>query len=255
MTNYDDIKPVIFGADGFTKQYDTVLFTGEVYRARVNPKQLKATDKQYDISIKLSKEDYLALKKLKMDTVDKDGNVITQGNRPLTGLKKVELKVKDENGDVELDDEGEEMKEFSHFQITVRQNKQIKGKDIYLPVVMAADNSKVDKFLNEGSKVTVLAQTYHTIFRDKPAMGLNLKEVKVHELVAYEGGSSSGGSSVDPWAALGMTAAEVPSFEEEPSQEAPVEVAGAGNTTPDPDPEPETPEVPNMDEEFEDIPF
>lgn len=221
MSNFDNIPQVIFPTNTFTKKWDQLILTGEVYRAKVHPKALKAEDKAYSISVKLSKESYLQLKKLKMDSTDKDGNILTSGNRPLTGLKKVELKVKDDNGEEVLDDEGDPAKEFSHYQMSVYQNRKIKGQDVVLPVVMSADNAPVDSFLNEGTKVSILCQTYETIFRDKPAMGMNLKEVKVHELVAYEGGSSGG---VDPWASLGMTAADVPSFDtpaETPKEEAP----------------------------------
>lgn len=217
MSNYENIPAITFIDGDLTKKWDRVILTGEVFRAKVHPKALKSEDKSYAISVKLDKESFMKLKKLKLDSTDKGGNITSKGDRPLTGLKKVDLKVKDEEGNEVLDEMDEPIKEFSHYQISVYQRKQINGKDFVLPVVMAEDNSAVDTFLNEGTKVSVLGQAYETIFRDKPAMGLNLKEVKVHELVAYEGGSSSSNYGADPWAALGMTAA--PSFEPEVAEE------------------------------------
>ena len=110
---------------------------------------------------------------------------------------------------------------------------------------MAEDNSVVDGFLQEGSKVSVLCSAYPTVFRDKPHMGLNLVEVKVHEAVLYEGGNGGGGQA-DPWAALGLTSAVVPDFGDDKREEKQNDVTSS----------PEVPKPVEEDpEEFSDIPF
>ena len=227
MSNFDSLPQIIFPNETFTKKWDTLIITGEVFRASVHEKQVKnSANGNYEISVKLSPDSFKQLKQMKLDSSDKDGKPLGKDDRALTGLKKVDLTKKDENGNAVLDDMGDPVKEFSHYQITTRQRATI-TKDgvetkVTLPVVMASDNSIVDGFLQEGSKVSILVQAYETIFRDKPAMGLNLKEVKVHEAILYEGGS--GGSHSDPWAALGLTSAVV----EKAAQEAPEQQQESG---------------------------
>lgn len=221
MSQFDNMAPV---TGSLTKKYDTVILTGEVYRCKLHPKQLKDVDKAYDVSIKLSAETFKELKKLRLDKTDKQGNVLEAACLPLTGLKQVKLKKRDEDGNVMEDEMGEPIMEFSHCQISVRQNKVIRQngeeKKVIIPVNMVDDGSAVTSFLNEGSKVSVLVSAYETVFRDAGAMGLNLKEVKVHEAVVYDGGNG-GSNSVDPWAAVGMARSEVPSFDEAPASSQP----------------------------------
>lgn len=241
---YEDIQQIIFPKGQLQKKYDTVLLTGEVFRSKTNKKHLGATDKSFDVSLKLSPESFKTLKGIKLDSVDKNGNVITAGNRKLTGLKKVDLKVKvlddegnptkDEQGNFvfELDEMDEPVKKFSHYQITLRQNAKIGDKEVILPVTMV-DGTKVTDILAEGSKVTILGQAYETIFRDQPAMGLNLKEVKIHELITLEGG----GEPEDPFAALGMSSS-AKDFEQEVQDEGEPEKVAVPQSSPVSQPEP-----------------
>lgn len=226
--NYEAIPQIV---GDLTKKWDSIIITGEVFRAKVHPKQLKDIDKAYDISIKLTPESFKTLKQLRLHSVDAKGNIIEENVRPLTGLKKVELKKKDENGNDVLDEMGDPVKEFSHYQITVRQNKVIRQNGVETPVVipvtMAADGSAVTNFLNEGSTVSVQAQAYDTVYRDQPHSGLNLKEIKCFSPVFYEGGNGGSGGSNDPWAAIGLTAADVPSFDV-PDATAPAEAPQQG---------------------------
>lgn len=243
MSNYESMDQLIYVDGELKKKWDRVIITGEVFRAKLQPKQLKVEDTSYEISIKLDKASYATLKKLRLDSTDKEGNVTEAGNRILTTLKEVELAKKDVKGNPILDEFDEPIKEFSHYQITPKQRKTVNGNPVDITVVMASDNSPVTDFLNEGSKVSVLAQAFESNFEKKRYIGLNIKEVKVHELVAYEGGS--GGSTADPWAALGRSAADVPSFGDSPSGDSQASSKASA---------PEVPDT-NMENIDQDIPF
>lgn len=253
-TNFDSIPQIVYPDGSFNKMWDRVIFTGEVFRATVNKNQVKEGDpnkKSYDISIKLSPESFKELKAMRLDSTDKDGKPLGKNDRALTGLKKVELTKKDEEGNPILDEMGDPVKEFSHYQVTLRQNGFItKGGEkskVLIPVVMADTNEEVDGFLQEGSKVSVLGQAYETTFRDNPAMGLNLKEVKVHEAVLYEGSGNGGGS--DPWAALGLTSAVVEKAASEADNQ------DNNNNNKEVAPAKQANNEPNFDDFDDDIPF
>lgn len=239
-----EIKEVVYPKGNFEKKFDQIILTGEVFRATLHPNQIKEDDKEkqkYAVSLKISPETFKELKSKKMLI----GEAQKQGI--LTGLKKVELSKRDEDGNVIEDEMGDPVKEFSHYQISVYQNgfitKNGERQKVNLPVTMAEDGSVVDGFLQEGSRVSVLGQCYETTFRDKPAMGLNLREVKIHEAILYEGGSNGGGGE-DPWAALGLSSSAAPkSSAQETKQEVKEAVA-----------EPQT-EAPISDDFDDTIPF
>lgn len=191
------------------KKWDNFIIAGEVYRCNTDPNKLNEENKKFSCSIKLNKEVFLALKK--HDT----------SNGKLTGLKNVSVRVKelDEEGNpikdtndkfvFVMDEEtGEDKKEFSHYQISVYANPKRKRDgqwyDFEVPVVDAATGKPIQGVLAEGSKVAVSVSAYETVFRNNPAMGLNLNEIKVFEHVELEG---SGGN--DPWAKYGLSRTEV----------------------------------------------
>lgn len=211
------------------KKWDRWLIAGEVYRCNTDRKKLNDENKKFSCSIKLDKDTFLALKKHETS------------NGKLTGLKNVSVRVKelDEEGNpvkdandkfvFVLDEEtGEDKKEFSHYQISVYANPQRKRDGVWydfeVPVVDAATGKPVQGILAEGSKVAVQVSAYETIFRNNPAMGLNLEEIKVFKHVELEG---SGGSN-DPWAKYGMARTEVANMAPPPAPQ-----QGSGQDVPD----------------------
>jgi len=220
----------------FEKAGDRLVIKGEIFRAKLFPKQLKPVDKAFDLSIKLSKEDYLELKKF----------ANAEGRR-LTGLKRVELKVKDAQGKDVIDDEtGEPKKVFSHYQLTLRQNKEIRNKETgevkpWKIRVLDANNPDVEitDWLSEGSEVLVEAIAYNTTYQDKPHLAFNLGQVRVLKVVKSEGSGSGG--YVDPFAAFGVPA---PTKKEAPAQEPVLDL-----------PTDDTPDLDLGDDPFDSIPF
>lgn len=204
-TVYENIKGSIPDRlDSITKKFGTMVLAGEVYRCNTDRSKLSAENNKFSLSLKLDKPTFAALKKFN-----------AEGGRKLTGLKDVHVKVKelDENGEpikvndkfvFKEDDMGDPVKEFSHYQISVYQNPTVKGKEVDIQVVDAATGTPVTGIIAEGSKVAVSVSAYDTTFRDKPARGLNLGEIKVFEHVEL-----GGGGSVDPWAAFGLSKTDV----------------------------------------------
>lgn len=235
MTDYTQIPELVFPNGSFTKAYDQVIITGEIYRAAYTPEQLRPDDKAFYASVKISTESFKTLRQP------------MESNRAMTGLKKVELKVKklDSEGNpikednkfvFEEDEMGDPVKAFSHLQATLKQNATINGSPVSVPVTMADTGEPVQGIIAEGSIVSVLGQCYNTVYQNKPAMGMNLKAIKVHKLVLLEGG----GNDIDPWTALGVATAPAK------VQEAPA--AQPKTTTQS--------EQPDADEDFdESIPF
>lgn len=174
----DVSNAVKFPKGSFQKTYDTILLEGEVYRSKLHKSQLKPDETKLYIDLKISKEDFVVLRAVDLDN-----------KRKLTGVKKVEIAVKDENGSPVLDDEGEKVKKFSHYQISLRQNAMIKGQDAVLKVV-TVDGKPFDtsQILGEGSKVKVLGHLYVNDYQGKPQMGLNMDAIVVLEANILAGG-------------------------------------------------------------------
>lgn len=197
---------LVFPKKQLAEVYDTVLVTGEVSWARTEVKQLKEKDKKLYVSIKISDKDFETLSSL--DLPD---------NRVLSGLKEVELPVpelgddgeplKDENGDTvyKKGPRGKVVKEFAYCQITISQNRSVKDKDsgemrdVVIPVIDADTGEHITGILADGCKVTVLGSAYHTSFEGTNYLGLNLREVRVHDLKLYEAAKQD-----DGWDLLGM---------------------------------------------------
>lgn len=185
---------VTFPKDTFEKAYDEVLIKGKVKFIPVtDASHAREQDKKLTISLELTKEDFLALKKAELD-----------GGRKLTGLKKVELSKKDENGEVILDDEDEPVKEFSHYQITFSRpikytNKQ--GEVVYNTVPIKVKGhpefKQTDK-IGSDSEVVVKGSLWINDFEGKKQMGLNLVSIGVTNLVEVTGGG------FDPFAGMGF---------------------------------------------------
>jgi len=203
-TIYDNIKgSMVDNLPNLTKKFGEMVLAGEVYRCNTDRSKLSKDNNKYSLSLKIDKPTFVAFKKFVSE------------NGKLTGLKAVEVKVKelDEEGNpVKRDDKfvfveddmGDVVKEFSHYQISVYQNPTIKGEDVEVSVTDVLTGEPVTGVLAEGSRVAVNVSAYDTVFRDNPARGLNLGQIKVFEHVALSGGGGS-----DPWAAFGLSKADI----------------------------------------------
>lgn len=245
---YENIKSAITSSLPM-KKWDNLIIAGEVYRCNTDRSKLNEENKKFSCSIKLDKDTFLALKKHETS------------NGKLTGLKKVEVRVKqlDDEGNpvkvndkfvyVEDDETGEDKKEFSHFQISVYANPQRPVNKVMsdwdVPVVDAATGEPIKGVLAEGSKVAVSVSAYETVFRGNPAMGLNLNEIKVFEHIPLEGG----GISNDPWAQFGMSRTDIASMAP------PTPPAQASSQEPQQDTAQEGASEDSMSDFDEDIPF
>lgn len=186
---------VTFPKDTFEKSYDEVIVKGKAKFIPVtDASHARENDKKLSISVELTKEDFLALKKAELD-----------GGRKLTGLKKVELPKKDADGNVLLDDEDEPIKEFSHYQVTFSRPISFfdkkKGETVYntVPIKVKGhpDFKQSDK-IGAESEVIVKGSLWVNDFEGKKQMGLNLVSIGVAELVEVTGGN------FDPFAGMGF---------------------------------------------------
>lgn len=237
MTVPNTATNVTFTKDTFEKAYDEVLIKGKVKFIPVtDASHAREQDKKLTISLELTKEDFLALKKTELD-----------GGRKLTGLKKVELSKKDENGEVVLDDEDEPVKEFSHYQVTfsrpIKYFDKKKNETVYntVPIkVKGHPEFKQNDKIGSDSEVVVKGSLWINDFEGKKQMGLNLVSIGVANLVEVTGGG------FDPFAGMG--------FDDVP------EVAKGGvEVKQSPMPKDDKPKQTPVDEfeedEFSDIPF
>lgn len=209
---------ISFPKNDFTKKWDEVVVKGEVYRAYSHIDHLDNPDKdKLNVSVKITKEDYAALNKHRAF----DG-------RKVSGLKKVEVKVKklDEDGEpikengkfvFEEDDEGEPLTEFSHYQITFSMNpfkKDDEGdlvpRDLPIRVKKGIEFNLKDR-IAEGSKVIVKGSLWDWTHKDQgDGCSLNLSSIAITELIKLET------NAYDPFAGMDLEDEfediEVPTF-------------------------------------------
>ena len=188
--------------NSFDEKFNTVQFRDfETSFTSFDKSRLEADgNNKYSIALQIDKELYLDLKKTVFTHPDTGESV------KLSGLKKVDKKVRGEDGEELLDDEGDPMTEFSHYQINFTQNIgwERNGQEVTPSTFcrMVDGSAWSGQIIGFGSKVSVAAFLSFYKFNGKGGVKLNLSQVFVRELVEAGSSKSPVQAENDAWADL-----------------------------------------------------
>lgn len=217
MTDISKFPEISFPKGKLTEEYDTIVATGELMWVKTDG-QFCSGDDKLQCRVKISKETYTKLTKMKAD-----------GGRKLCGVGKQMI----------LDEDGDKTEDVDYYYINMSNRPTYVDKETketvnrVIPVRMYNDkNTQVEVGVGNGSTGRVKGSLWYSDFKDKKQASLNLQAIQLYSLIPF------GGSNSDVMDDFDFDESDIPDFD----NDAPASVPAA----------PQPPETEDFDD---DIPF